>query len=292
MSRKNKPRKKAPGAPPAAPARVTRDLPLALVAGVGVVLTAVLLWGASRAAGLPYCGAGSGCDVVQGSAWSRFLGVPLALWGLLLYVAIVLVALGVRRVARRQAWSLFLATAGVGVSLYLTAVSLFAIGATCTYCLISLGLMTLIFVLAWRGRAVGAASRPAGAGVAAAAVLSLAMQANAGGLFGATGAADPALVALAEHLAARGALFYGASWCPHCQQQKELFGAAASHLPYVECSPNGPRAARATSCEMADIKNYPTWIIDGRRIERVMTPAVLARLSAFEGEVGAEATAD
>ncbi|MGE0483297.1 MAG: vitamin K epoxide reductase family protein [Gammaproteobacteria bacterium] len=273
----------------AVPPRGTRDLRLALVAGCGCVVTVVLLWGASRAAGLPYCGAGSGCDIVQGSAWSRFLGVPLALWGFMLYAAIAVVALGVRRAARRQAWALFLCVTGVATSVYLTAVSVFFIGATCTYCLVSLGVMTLACVLAWRGQVAGAAARPLGAGVAAAVVLGLAMHADATGLLDRTRAADPTLVALAEHLGARGALFYGASWCPHCQQQKELFGAAADHLPYVECSPNGPRAVRATACETAGIRNYPTWVIDGHHIERVIAPAMLARLSAFEGWKGSTA---
>jgi uncharacterized membrane protein/glutaredoxin len=286
MSRKTRTRRKPQGDTAATPPRAARDVPLAVVAACGVVVTAVLLWGASRAAGLPYCGAGSGCDVVQGSAWARFLGVPLALWGLLLYATIAVVALGVRSAARRQAWALFLCAAGVLTSVYLTAVSVLVIGATCAYCLVSLALMTLALGLAWRGRTIGATARPLGAGVTAAAILGLAMHADALGLLDATRAADPTLVALAEHLGARGAVFYGASWCPHCQQQKDLFGAAASRLPYIECSPNGPRAARATACETAGIRNYPTWVIDGRHIERVMTPAMLARLSAFAAADG------
>ena len=40
------------------------------------------------------------------------------------------------------------------------------------------------------------------------------------------GPEDPKIRALAEHLTEEGALFYGASWCPHCQEQKLLFGAS------------------------------------------------------------------
>lgn len=37
-----------------------------------------------------------------------------------------------------------------------------------------------------------------------------------------------------------GAVFYGAFWCPHCQNQKKMFGNSAQYLPYVECStPDG-----------------------------------------------------
>ena len=34
----------------------------------------------------------------------------------------------------------------------------------------------------------------------------------------------------------KGAVFYGAFWCSHCQDQKKLFGSSAKLLPYVECS--------------------------------------------------------
>ena len=44
----------------------------------------------------------------------------------------------------------------------------------------------------------------------------------------------------AQCLKNKGATFYGAFWCSHCQSQKELFGRSAKLLPYVECSnPNG-----------------------------------------------------
>ena len=44
----------------------------------------------------------------------------------------------------------------------------------------------------------------------------------------------------AQCLKEKGATFYGAFWCPHCQDQKKLFGTAKRLLPYVECStPNG-----------------------------------------------------
>jgi hypothetical protein len=41
----------------------------------------------------------------------------------------------------------------------------------------------------------------------------------------------------AEFLNKRGAKFYGAYWCPHCTNQKRLFGEEAqSAVPYVECA--------------------------------------------------------
>lgn len=63
----------------------------------------------------------------------------------------------------------------------------------------------------------------------------------------------------AQCLGEKGAKFYGAFWCPHCQAQKKLFGASVEKLPYVECSlPDGK--TRTQVCIDQDIQSYPTWI--------------------------------
>lgn len=64
----------------------------------------------------------------------------------------------------------------------------------------------------------------------------------------------------------KGAVFYGAFWCPHCQNQKRMFGSAAEALPYVECStPDGKGQLQA--CIDKEIKSYPTWeFSDGSRL--------------------------
>ena len=64
----------------------------------------------------------------------------------------------------------------------------------------------------------------------------------------------------------KGVTFYGAFWCPHCQNQKKLFGSSAEILPYVECStPDGKGQVQA--CTDKNIKSYPTWeFADGNRL--------------------------
>ncbi len=55
-----------------------------------------------------------------------------------------------------------------------------------------------------------------------------------------------------------GAVFYGAFWCPHCRDQKALFGRSQKNLPYVECStPDGN--GQTQECKDKEIKGYPTW---------------------------------
>lgn len=78
--------------------------------------------------------------------------------------------------------------------------------------------------------------------------------------------ASAALENLAQCIKAKGGIFYGAFWCPHCQATKAEFGAAAKDLPYVECStPNGE--GQTQICIDKGIHEYPTWVLpDGTRL--------------------------
>ena len=54
--------------------------------------------------------------------------------------------------------------------------------------------------------------------------------------------------ALSDWLRQRGAIFYGAWWCPACFQQKNLFGKqAGNRLPYVECDKDDPGRKRCSA---------------------------------------------
>ena len=69
----------------------------------------------------------------------------------------------------------------------------------------------------------------------------------------------------------KGVLFYGAFWCPHCRDQKELFGKSASKLPYVECS-TADGKNQLSICAEKEIKSYPTWTFaDGEIVASLMT---------------------
>lgn len=100
-----------------------------------------------------------------------------------------------------------------------------------------------------------------------------------------SGAAE---IALAEHLAAIGAKKYGAFWCPHCYEQKQLFGKEAfSKIDYVECDPQGQDPQRE-ACLATGIQSYPTWQINGELYPGTKTPAELAELSNFQNETEAD----
>jgi thiol-disulfide isomerase/thioredoxin len=80
----------------------------------------------------------------------------------------------------------------------------------------------------------------------------------------------------ASCLQEKGAKFYGAFWCPHCQEQKKLFGDAATALPYVECS-TPDKQNQTQACIDAEIKSYPTWkFADTTTVNGVMQLETLA----------------
>jgi len=84
----------------------------------------------------------------------------------------------------------------------------------------------------------------------------------------------------AQCLTDSGAKMYGAYWCPHCQEQKDLLGKSWKKVKYIECSlPN--RGGQTEECNKAGIESYPTWeFADGKRIDSVLS---LETLSATTG---------
>lgn len=74
----------------------------------------------------------------------------------------------------------------------------------------------------------------------------------------------------------KGAVFYGAFWCSHCQAQKKLFGSSQKLLPYVECS-TADASAQTKICLDKKIEGYPTWeFADGSRLNGEISLAQLA----------------
>jgi hypothetical protein len=79
----------------------------------------------------------------------------------------------------------------------------------------------------------------------------------------------------AQCIKEKGATFYGAFWCPHCQAQKKAFGGSSKYLPYVECS--NPDQTQNALCTAAKIESYPTWqFADGTRATGEQSMEVLA----------------
>lgn len=123
----------------------------ALTSLLGLFVSAYLYLYKIGRIGTLACGSG-GCETVQTSPWSRFLGVDVALIGLLGYAVLLVVALLALRssqVERRPPARLLTALAAVGVlfTAYLTYLELFVIHAICRWCAGSAAIIVTILVL-------------------------------------------------------------------------------------------------------------------------------------------------
>ena len=185
---------------------------LALVGlGIAGYLTALKLGGNQAF----LCRDGGGCDIVQASRYSLLAGVPTAMWGAALYLAIAVLAALPRTLRRWQA-TFMLVSAAVAFSLYLTYLSVFEIHATCPYCLasglVAVALLVVMVLHRPRHRKEAAGYRPGklvGLGITAGVVAVL-----LGAFIFAADFSTPAgyQMALAQHLKSSNAIFYGAFW--------------------------------------------------------------------------------
>jgi uncharacterized membrane protein/glutaredoxin len=264
--------------------------PLLVLALLGMALSAYLTFTAWQGKLVAFCTEGAGCDVVLNSRWSTLFGMPTSFWGFLTYALLAAVAWN-RYADTQWRWAWIISLFGLLFSLYLTSISFFEIKAACPYCLTSLGIMAAIFIMTMLQRPANLAKFSWGpwlgktVGVGAAVIVALHL--NFAGYWGdAPGPEDPWTRALAEHLSKSDVKFYGASWCPHCAEQKKLFGSSVKRLPYIECSPGGPQAPQAEVCKNNNIESYPTWVIDGQRRTGVLALDELAQLSKFDYQGG------
>jgi uncharacterized membrane protein len=122
--------------------RVAAMAALALAGlGVATYLTVVHYSG-----GEPVCAVGHGCVTVQESEYAELAGVPVALIGLIGYVAI-LASLALRGDTGRLV-RVAMTAGGFAFSVYLTYLELFVIDAICQWCVGSAVIMTALLALA------------------------------------------------------------------------------------------------------------------------------------------------
>jgi hypothetical protein len=97
-----------------------------------------------------------------------------------------------------------------------------------------------------------------------------------------SGAAE---IALAKHLKQAGVKVYGAYWCPHCYEQKQLFGKEAwSYLASVECAEDALKLPQPKLCKQAGVEGFPTWSIRGKLDAGVKKLSQLAKLTGYKGK--------
>ena len=124
---------------------------IAVLSLLGLIIATYMYLYKIGAIGSLACGAG-GCETVQLSPQARFLGVEVALIGILGYAVILAVAMaGLQPRFASAAWPgqllLFLSTGAVLFTAYLTYLELFVIHAICRWCVGSAVVILLIFGL-------------------------------------------------------------------------------------------------------------------------------------------------
>jgi glutaredoxin len=195
-------------------------------------------------------------------------------------------------------WGAFVVSTGMAVfSLVLIGVMAFAIRDCCPFCilsaLLSLALLVLSLLqgdwvdrgqLVFRGVLVALVVAVVGLGWAVA-VNRPAVVSAKNAPMPVTSISNPSTLALAEKLTASGAVMYSAYWCPHCHEQKELFGKeATARLKVIECAPDGQNS-QAELCQQKKIEGYPSWEINGQLDSGVKPLQKLANLVGFNGLV-------
>jgi len=125
---------------------------IALLALVGLFVALYLWLHALGFGGAIKCGASGGCETVQTSQWAVFLGLPVAFYGVVGYLAVLIVALASLRPAAlsQRKWNVMLVgltTVGLLFTAYLTYLELFVIHAICRWCVGSAVIIALIWIV-------------------------------------------------------------------------------------------------------------------------------------------------
>jgi uncharacterized membrane protein len=261
----------------------------------------------------------TGCDQVLSSPYATVFGLPLSLFGFLAYLSMAgfaLAPLFVNQEASKSfrsnlenaTWRLLLAGGAAmavfsGYLMYILATDLKTV---CPYCITSAILSASLFIITVIGReweelgqifftaivvgmitlvgtlAVYAnVNSPDAAGRTPIPEAETAPQPPIGWEVTTTSGASE--IALAQHLKSIGAKMYGAFWCPHCYEQKQLLGKeAVEEIIYIECDPQG-KNPQPQACIAADVKSYPTWKIQGQTYRGAQLAEKLAQASNYQG---------
>ncbi len=131
---------------------MTKRMIVAALALAGIFLALYLLLYKLGMIGALTCAVGS-CETVNTSKWAKFLGFPVAGWGVAWYLAAFVLALaGIQdRFAGSRTISIALVAhtaTGLLFSAYLTWLELFVIHAICQWCVVSAILVLVMFVVA------------------------------------------------------------------------------------------------------------------------------------------------
>ncbi|XP_057804760.1 thiol-disulfide oxidoreductase LTO1-like isoform X1 [Salvia miltiorrhiza] len=260
--------------------------------GIGLLETAYLTY-LKLTGSDAFCPTGGGsCTTILTSDYSSVFGVPLPLFGMLAYGLVA--SLGLQLGTEKRTFDTGKSNGEiilVGITTSMAVASAYFLyilstefsGESCLYCLASATLSFSLFFITLKRFGLQEIQKILGLQLFVASLVVIALTASyntaqPGSLSmmeteipyfetEITKESSPLAIALAKHLHSVGAKLYGAFWCSHCLDQKEIFGReAAKILDYVECFPDGVNKGTkmAQACVDVKLEGFPTWIIDGQ----------------------------
>ncbi len=288
---------------------------IAILATIGIIDTGTITihrWGWISSLSCP--GGSDACDKVLNSAWGTIietntLSVPLSFLGFSSYLLILVLSIitflpwlsGKKiDISRSAWWGLFIISNCMTIfSFLLMSIMIIKIEDICFFCILSAVLSSLIFLITIIGGGWEERRELVFRGILISIVVLL------GGLIWSSNVdpnkqeltpisqGEPPLVEslssdssikLAKYLSSKNITLYNAYWCPHCHEQKEMFGKeAVSSLILVECASDG-KNSKAELCKRKGINGYPSWEINGKIFPGTKTLNELADLSNYSGE--------
>lgn len=122
---------------------------IALVAVGGTAVSSISLYEHFATSATSFCNFSESfnCDIVNRSAYSTVLGVPVALIGIVGYLLVAALATVYRNLAQTPVLLLVASVVGLGFAFYLAYVEKFVLGVWCILCLTSLVLICVEVML-------------------------------------------------------------------------------------------------------------------------------------------------
>ena len=288
---------------------------IAVLSTIGLVDTGSITlknWGFFNSLSCP--GINNGCETVLNSPWGTLfensqLNIPLSLAGVITYFSILLLSilLSLNLISPKEKlnkliwWLIFIISCASSVfSMLLLNIMYFKIEAYCFFCILSATLSLSIFIISMIGANFESRETMFYRGFIV--VLTVLI----GGLIWSnyvdpsktndisntsekvspaiTTSSSPQKIQFAKFLSENNIKMYSAYWCPHCHDQKQLFGKkAVKELTIIECAQDG-KDNQYELCKEKQIEGFPSWEINGEISSGVKDLNNLAILTRYEGD--------
>tara|TARA_Y100001933_G_scaffold230897_1_gene248285 strand:- start:833 stop:1780 length:948 start_codon:yes stop_codon:yes gene_type:complete len=268
---------------------------IAILSTIGVVDTGSITlkdWGILNSLSCP--GLNNGCENVLNSPWGNLftnsqISIPLSFLGLISYSAILFIALilTLNIIPNKQNlknffwWILYLISCSSSVfSLLLINIMFTKIEAFCLFCVLSAILSFSIFILTIIGANFESRETMFYRGLMVSFVVLISgliwshqvdpakannniyIQEKISPAITTTSSAEN--IRFAKFLNKNNINMYSAYWCPHCHDQKQLFGKeAVKELNIVECAKDG-KNNQFDLCREKNIDGFPSWEINNQ----------------------------